>query len=768
MPTIDDLPPANSVSDADELVLSQSDIARKATRAQLLSGVQAALALPQYSLLGRVSAGIGAPETIAIGANLTVANATISAPSPFVIDALGGAGPVQADDLVAISQGGQNAASNYAVFMGGLSGLTGIDGSDLIVAPTGGVGSRRICDIFGDALSIESFGAVGDGVTDDTAAFQAAADSGAPIRLGTNTYIVNGPILVNVATAWLGIIGETIVRRDSVFNDLPWIDITGPSFAAVGMIFDANKLASANATNFQISSDCRNATVADCQFINALGTGNGLLIASGTGAIYNVVRSNFNANYGSGVSVSGSGTIVMHDCTANGNQAYGISVAAGTACILDNNSCAGNTVGISISNWQEAANLLASPLVCCVRNNICSGNSTWGLAIAANSGVITGNSALSNGSVGVGGGAIIRLASSQFIDNQASGGSVGIDARTSNNCLIAGNLVTGATNGLLVGGCQNVVVANNLMSFNQWGIIVSAVEPQLSYDITGPVSICGNWISFSVAQGGGVWAYDGCLGLSVICNEFNGTGSATIGQALWLDTDVAIVTDNNWNNEIGPSVQSGVVGGLSALVVPDIADEVLVTAVTNPIMSILTSYQSDTLGQVSFVRVTSGGVGYTYADVTIAGSGRGATATAVVYQGEVLWVVLTNPGSGYGAIGSAAPLTISGDGSGAAATAYVGVPVLSGKRLRLSCNCVVQLATTGASPPQQNWTNYPMTVPAFGAVELEGVFGCWRAVAFPATDYLLPTGTGGAVLQSVGGGNVTLRNVSTTLRQVLV
>ena len=90
MPTIDTLQQAFSVSDSDELMISQSDVARKATRAQLLAGVQPALAIPSGTLLGRMSAGVGAPETITLGANLTVGNGALNAPAAFVIDGLAG------------------------------------------------------------------------------------------------------------------------------------------------------------------------------------------------------------------------------------------------------------------------------------------------------------------------------------------------------------------------------------------------------------------------------------------------------------------------------------------------------------------------------------------------------------------------------------------------------------------------------------------------------------------------------------------------------
>jgi hypothetical protein len=226
---------------------------------------------------------------------------------------------------------------------------------------------------------------------------------------------------------------------------------------------------------------------------------------------------------------------------------------------------------------------------------------------------------------------------------------------------------------------------------------------------------------------------------------------------MWLHTDQAVVGGNSWNNQPVMSIQSSTVGGQSALVVPDIADEVLVLNVGSEIDSLLTDHQADTLGQIGFIRVMAGGSGYTSAEIEVAGSGDGAAAIAVVNQGQVIWIIVTNPGSGYGVLGNGATIIITGNGSGAAATAYVGLPVLGGRRLRLNCNCMVQLALAGTSPSQQNWTDFAITIPALGAAEIEGVFGAWRAVSFPAIDYLAPTGNGGAVLQSVGGGDVTLR-----------
>ena len=87
MPTIDQLAPAFSASDADEFVVSQGGIARKITLAQVLNGLQGKLAIPAGTLLGR-SDGFGAPQVIAVGQNLSLKGSTLSATaSPFVLNA---------------------------------------------------------------------------------------------------------------------------------------------------------------------------------------------------------------------------------------------------------------------------------------------------------------------------------------------------------------------------------------------------------------------------------------------------------------------------------------------------------------------------------------------------------------------------------------------------------------------------------------------------------------------------------------------------------
>ena len=127
---------------------------------------------------------------------------------------------------------------------------------------------------------------------------------------------------------------------------------------------------------------------------------------------------------------------------------------------------------------------------------------------------------------------------------------------------------------------------------------------------------------------------------------------------MWLHTDAAVVQGNRWNNLARFSATTNVVAGLQALVVPDVAEEILITNAAAPLQSILTNHQADTLGQVVFIKVVAGGSNYTEAHVEISGSGNGAAASAIISNGQVAWIVVTNAGSGYGPVGSAVHITV--------------------------------------------------------------------------------------------------------------
>lgn len=72
-------------------------------------------------------------------------------------------------------------------------------------------------------------------------------------------------------------------------------------------------------------------------------------------------------------------------------------------------------------------------------------------------------------------------------------------------------------------------------------------------------------------------------------------------------------------------------------------------------------------GAIYAIKVTSGGYGYSEANVVIAGDGSGATATANITGSKITGITVTSPGSGY----TFADITFVGDGVGAAARAIL-------------------------------------------------------------------------------------------------
>lgn len=72
-------------------------------------------------------------------------------------------------------------------------------------------------------------------------------------------------------------------------------------------------------------------------------------------------------------------------------------------------------------------------------------------------------------------------------------------------------------------------------------------------------------------------------------------------------------------------------------------------------------------GAINYVKVVTGGTGYSVANVTITGDGTGATATATVTAGVVTGITITNPGIGY----TKSTVTITGTGTGATARAIM-------------------------------------------------------------------------------------------------
>jgi hypothetical protein len=104
-----------------------------------------------------------------------------------------------------VLQNGTNGTD--ATFTGSVSGgtLSG-NASSATALATGSTAARSLANRFGDVVNAKDFGAIGDGVADDTAAIQAAIDvQKGPVFLPNGIYLVSSEIVIKDGT---GIIGE--------------------------------------------------------------------------------------------------------------------------------------------------------------------------------------------------------------------------------------------------------------------------------------------------------------------------------------------------------------------------------------------------------------------------------------------------------------------------------------------------------------------------------------------------------------------------------
>jgi hypothetical protein len=200
MPTIDQLAPATAASDTDELMVSQSGIARSITRAQLLAGIQPQLSVASGTLLGGSNTGSGSPEQIAVGANLTLVLGTLSAAaSPYVMSALPAGNVPAATDGVPVAQTGTNVVITYAQFMNGLPGVENVDGSQLLITATGSTAHQRLADFAASTLARSGgtltgwLGLPGDPST----ALQAATKDYVDARMFRSGDTMTGPLILS-------------------------------------------------------------------------------------------------------------------------------------------------------------------------------------------------------------------------------------------------------------------------------------------------------------------------------------------------------------------------------------------------------------------------------------------------------------------------------------------------------------------------------------------------------------------------------------------
>jgi hypothetical protein len=780
MPTIDQLQAAVASSDTDVLATSQSGDTRKVTRAQLLAGLQPAISVPPGALLGNSTSTASAPLTITVGSNLTLANGTITAPAPFVISGLPAGTAPAATDLVPLSQSGTANAVSYSTFLSSLTTLPGFDASPLHAMASGATKSRTFAALLSDSVSVEDFGAAGNGTTNDSAAFQAAIAAGLPIRLGPKTYIINGPLSLSSATCLtlIGVPGQTIVRRLTQGVGSSWITLTASFIHVDGIIFDANTSVTGSTNGVTIAASCVRSTFERCAFTNAV-SGDGLVFNTSDPVLarHAVIGCEAYGN-SNGISCVAADGLTVTACHLHDNTVGGLyvdfldptHVIKTRLTTVVGNQCWNNQVGIVIGDYATVyavpaviTNETADAAICVVASNICHDNTEYGIVAQGYNVLVHGNVVFNNGGSNLNNGGILCNAWASSITNNLVTNHLGfaIDAGAANFTTLSGNLVTTSRIGINAGGAQEPrITDNSIVNTSYYAIVIYNNETNANGSPIGVpstnVSITANTIDMP-SGGGGILLIDGPQKVQVARNNFITAPGANVSLCLLPLTNTVTIEGNLLNGlpslfYANPSVSgSGNFSGLNSLLYPDVIDSISIQSNSGAVQSIRSLNAGNYSSYVTFVVLTAGGSGYTSApSVSFSGGGgSGATANAFITNGAVIGFRMLSLGSGYT---SAPSVTLSGGGgSGATATAFIGVPVPANRRLRVFCAVPVQWAMAGTKPAQTTGSGVAITTPANSEIEWVGLNAGWYASRYQQTDYVQPGTDGSVTLTNLSG-----------------
>jgi parallel beta-helix repeat protein len=400
-----------------------------------------------------------------------------------------------------------------------------------------------------ESISVKDFGAVGDGVTDDTFAVQAALNLGPykAIYFPTGTYIVanltvgpnvtlygdglkNSQIKLKAATSGIILASSNATHLaiqdigfDGNYTNCPsgtqCVDISGTESSGSGFWIDRCGFFNAKNIGFYQAGTYSKARISECIAENNQLDG---IVLNASSTIVENNRCTTNGRFGI-LSLGNYAQIFGNTCNSNGQLVTGgagIGVVTADYPVVSNNSCVNNGAGVYFTHGIQFNGVLNGVM----EGNFCQGNYGSGLDMFQSEyTTCTGNQALNNRVRG------IENDTSSFystIDGNVVIGNfeVGISVFNTIGSVVSNNIVVG--NGTL-GTASNPLTG---MTNAPYGIALWGAG-----NYGNSTMILGNQVSQNVgsgANGVGLWVDASCVDVTMTSNQFsNNTTTITALKA---------------------------------------------------------------------------------------------------------------------------------------------------------------------------------------------------------------------------------------------